>query len=380
MIIAADWIGRAPTRAVCRALEAAGHRALFVGGCVRNAILGLPVADVDIATDAHPGEVVELATAAGLKAVPTGIDHGTVTVVAEGIPHEVTTFRRDIETFGRHARVAFSTEVAEDAARRDFTMNALYAAPDGRVIDPLGGLPDLLARRVRFVGDPSTRIAEDYLRILRFFRFHAWYGDPAQGIDAEGLAACATMAEGIGRLSRERVGAEMRRLLSAPDPGPAVAAMTSTGVLNRVLPGSDPAALPRLVHLEAGRSPRWLSRLAVLGGTGEAEALRLSRSEAAELHRIRSELDSGRGPAELGYRLGPDLAQDVMLCRAALAGTDLSEDDAAQIAAGAVARFPLRAADLMPGLQGPALGAALRAAENRWIASDFRLGRDELLG
>jgi poly(A) polymerase len=168
-------------------LERAGHAALFVGGCVRNALLGQGVTDIDIATDATPEEVLALAAGAGLKAVPTGAEHGTVTVVSGHFPYEVTTFRRDVETDGRRAVVAFSRDIAEDAARRDLTINALYARSDGLVLDPGGhGLADLAARRVRFVGDPAVRIAEDFLRILRFFRFHAWYGDPARGLDSGG--------------------------------------------------------------------------------------------------------------------------------------------------------------------------------------------------
>nr|MDA3889890.1 CCA tRNA nucleotidyltransferase [Allgaiera sp.] len=217
MKITGAWLTRPETRAVCAALTGAGHRALFVGGCVRNALLGVAVADIDIATDAAPETVTILAENAGLKAVPTGIDHGTITVVSGGIAHEVTTFRRDVETFGRHATVAFTADPAEDAARRDFTMNALYATPEGEVLDPLGGLPDLQARRLRFVGDPASRIREDYLRILRFFRFHAWYGDQQEGLDPEGIAACAENLDGLAGLSRERIGTEMRKLLSAPD-------------------------------------------------------------------------------------------------------------------------------------------------------------------
>lgn len=237
--VGGDWLDAPATRAVMAALTAGGHQALFVGGCVRNALLGRPVADVDIATDALPETVISLAAAAGLNPVPTGIGHGTVTVVAEGRPFEVTTFRRDVETFGRHARVAFTAALAEDAARRDFTMNALYARPDGEVVDPLGSLADLRAGRVRFVGNPAERIAEDYLRILRFFRIHAWYGDPAGGLDPDGLAACAAAQDGLARLSRERIGAELAKLLSAADPAPAVAAMAATGILGRLLPGAD---------------------------------------------------------------------------------------------------------------------------------------------
>ncbi|MGC9446455.1 CCA tRNA nucleotidyltransferase [Cereibacter johrii] len=379
MRISGDWLARPATQRLCAALAEAGHRALFVGGCVRNALLGRPVSDIDLATDAVPAAVSALASAAGFKVVPTGIDHGTVTVIAGGVPHEVTTFRRDVETFGRHAVVAFSTDVAEDAARRDFTMNALYAEASGAVIDPLGGLPDLIARRVRFVGDPIRRIEEDYLRILRFFRFHAIYGAPDEGLDAEGLAACAARAEGVAQLSRERVGAEMRKLLSADDPAPSVAAMECAGVLAEVLPGAEARALPVLVHLEAGRAPDWLVRLASLGGAEVADRLRLSRADGAALARLREAALAGAPPAEQGYRLGARLGAGAVLLRAALTETPPPAGWEAAVERGATARFPVAAADLMPALAGPALGARLRALEERWIASDFRLDRAALL-
>jgi poly(A) polymerase len=217
--LTAPWLTAPHLRAVSAAFAAADLPVFIVGGAVRNAILGLAAADIDMATPATPDQVVALLAAAGLKSAPTGAAHGTITAIAEHRGIEVTTFRADVITDGRHATVAFTTDIAEDAARRDFTMNALYADPEGRVIDPLGGLSDLLARRVRFIGAAEDRIREDYLRILRFFRFHAWYGDPDGGLDPDGLAACAALSDGIARLSRERVGAEMRKLLSARDGG-----------------------------------------------------------------------------------------------------------------------------------------------------------------
>lgn len=380
MKIAGDWLNHAGTQTLCAVLEAAGHRALFVGGCVRNALLGVPVADVDIATDALPAEVTRLAEAAGLRVVPTGIDHGTVTVIADGRPHEVTTFRRDVETDGRRAVVAYARDIAEDAARRDFTMNALYADARGQVIDPLGGLPDLMARRVRFVGDASQRIREDYLRILRFFRFHAHYGDPHQGIDPEGLAACAGLADGIDGLSRERIGAEMRKLLAAPDPAPSIAAMAQTGVLHHALPGSDPRALAPLIHLEAGLPVRWPRRLAAIGGQSPAEALRLSRADAATVAALREAAGDVLTPAALGWKLGKAAGEDAVLVRAVLLESPLPPDWQADVARGAVSRFPITAADLMPTLAGPALGQALKALETLWLQSDLQLKRDALLG
>ena len=371
------WLHAAAPQDVLHLIAAAGYQAYVVGGCVRNALIGVPVTDIDIATDARPETVMSLAETAGLRAVPTGIEHGTVTLVADGQGFEVTTFRSDVETHGRHATVAFSSDLHEDATRRDFTMNALYARADGTVLDPLGGLPDLHARRVRFVGDATARIREDYLRILRFFRFHAQYGDPAQGLDPDALAACAAGVEGLDRLSHERIGAEMRKLLSATDPAPAVGAMAQCGALAHILPGAQPDALAVLVHLEAGIAPDWLRRLLVLGG--QTDHLRLTRREARDLDKMRAALASMTPAAEMAYRLGEGIARNVVLARAALFETPLPTDLQDSIARGAAARFPLRAQDL-PHLQGPELGAQLRALEERWIASNFTLSKAELLG
>jgi poly(A) polymerase len=378
MKITGDWLTRAETQRILRLLSDAGHHALVVGGCVRNAVLGVGIADVDISTDARPDRVMALAAEAGIKAVPTGFDHGTVTLVVGGIPYEVTTFRRDVETDGRRAVVAFADDLADDAVRRDFTMNALYARADGTVVDPLGGLPDALARRIRFVGRPEDRIREDYLRILRFFRFIAWFGDPAEGPDAEGLAACAALSDGIGTLSRERLGAEMKKLLAAPDPAPAVAAMAASGVLLHVLPGADPRTLAPLVHLEHGPSNA-LRRLAVLGGQNVAAALRLSKTEAKSLDAIGTAAQSGESAAAVGWRLGADLARDAMLVRAALIGTEPPAGWQAEVARGAAAEFPVSAADLMPEFSGAALGARLDALQKQWLDSDLQLTRDQLL-
>ncbi len=363
------------------ALAGGGQTALFVGGCVRDDLLRRPVRDIDIATDARPERVVTLVEAAGLRAVPTGLGHGTVTVVSGDVAHEVTTFRRDVSTDGRRATVAFADDCAVDAARRDFTMNALYAEAGGRVLDPLGGLDDLRTGRVRFIGDAAARIGEDYLRILRFFRFHAWYGDPGEGIDTAGLAACAALTGGIDGLSRERVGAEMLRLLAAPDPAPALAAMAQAGVLARVLPGAAVAAVAPLVALEqdAGVLPAALRRLAVLGGAGVAECLRLSRADASGLDRRRAIAGSSAGLPEIAWRAGAALATDVALIRAASGAGALPGGWRDDIAAGAAARFPVTAADLMPAYSGPALGRKLAALERRWIETGFAATRDELL-
>jgi poly(A) polymerase len=376
MKIAPAWLSNQNAQRVCAMLTDAGHQAWFVGGCVRNALIGAVASDLDLTTDARPDTVTKLGKAAGFKVIPTGIDHGTVTVVVDGNPFEITTFRRDVDTDGRHATVAFADTADEDARRRDFTMNALYAAPDGTLHDPLGGIADALAGHVRFIGDAGLRIQEDYLRILRFFRFFAWYGDPAMGIDADGLAACAGNLGGIDGLSAERIGQEMRKLLSASNPAPAVASMAASGALLRVLPGAGPNALTVLIHLEeiAGIEPDFSRRLAALGG--DPTRLRLTNAEA-QRHDILRDMDIGAG--EAGYRFGAQIAIDRALVLAASLSQPLRDADVVAARHGAGQILPVKAADFMPGLQGPALGAALKQAEARWIASGFTLTRNDLL-
>jgi poly(A) polymerase len=379
MRLTGEWLHHPGTRSIFAALANGGHQVLYVGGCVRNALMDLPVGDIDIATDAPPDMVSNLCVGAGLKVVPTGIDHGTVTVIAAGRPHEVTTFRRDVATDGRHAEVAFGHDLSVDAARRDFTMNALYAMGDGSVVDPLGGLPDVIARRVRFVGEPADRIAEDYLRILRFFRFHAVYGDADLGFDPDGLAACAANSAGIETLSRERVGQEIRKLLAAANPAPAVGALVQTGILARILPGADPRALAPLVHLEGDAGSDWLRRLAALGGDDVEDRLRLSRSEARDLAALRDAIGSMETPAILGWRLGKNRASDAMMVRSAVLDAPLPSCWAQEVDRGAAATLPVTAADLMPKLTGAVLGEKLKAVEARWLASDLRASHAELL-
>ena len=358
---------------VMQALHAQGDHAFLVGGVVRNALLGQPVDDIDIATDATPDRVIALAEAAGLRAVPTGIDHGTVTLVHDGRGYEVTTFRRDVETDGRYAVVAFTKDMAQDAARRDFTMNALYADADGQVIDPIGGLPDLQARRLRFVGDPGQRIREDYLRILRFFRFFARYGQHA---DPDAVAACAAHRDGLSGIARERIGAEMRKLLAAPDPAPSVALMADTGVLDLLLPGANPAALQALLAQEGDLPPSWPRRLAALHAD-PAAALRLSKTETKNQAALQTARREDWSLDRAAYRLGPRIARDHAILMAAQ-GKVLPPDWQAQVQQAADAHFPLKAADL-PDLQGPALGHALKTAEAAWIASGFALPAPALI-
>ncbi len=378
--VSGRWLDNPGTQIVMAMLEEAGHEAYVVGGCVRNALLGVPVSDVDISTDARPTRVLELAEAAGLKCVPTGIDHGTVTVVAEGEGFEITTFRADVETDGRRAVVRFAQGIAEDAVRRDFTMNALYADRRGRVVDPLGGLPDLAARRFRFILDADTRIREDYLRILRFFRFSAWYGDPQEGMDPEALDAIARNLDGLDQLSRERIGVELVKLLKAPVPLMAVAVMERLGVLRHVLPGATLRALGPYLLLETqlGFAPDPMARMASLG-FADGAALRLSKAQQKQLALYHDLMSSADAPAVLGYRHGSHAAQTAVALKCASLEMPLPPDLSGQAEQGERAVFPLKAKDLTHLYHGKDLGDALRRAEALWIASGFALDKTELI-
>ena len=381
MKLTGDWYKAAAPQRLCSVLDAGGHQALFVGGCVRNDLLGAAVSDIDIATDARPERVIELAKAAGLKPIPTGIDHGTVTVVVSGTAFEVTSFRTDVSTDGRRAVVAFSDDITADAERRDFTMNALYAKASGAVIDPLEGLGDLRARRVRFIKDAAQRIEEDYLRILRFFRFSAWYGNPELGFDPEALAAIGAHISGLDGLSKERIGNELIKLLAAVDPAPSLAVMRATGALVRVLNGADDRAIGLLVHLEQsnGVGPNPIRRLAALGGMDVQAALRLSKQQDKTLTLYKGEMGSASGAGELGYRHGVIAAKDILLLRAAQFETEVARGDFTAADIGANASFPVAAQDLMPQYSGAQLGAELRTLEQRWIDSGFQLSKKALL-
>ena len=373
-----DWLSDPAAQKIFSLLLDAGYQAYAVGGCVRNALLDCSVNDVDIATNARPEQVVALAKAAGVKSIPTGIDHGTVTLLKNSTPFEVTTYRRDVETDGRRAVVAFADTIEEDARRRDFTMNALYASADGTLVDPLGGLQDCMDRRVVFIENAEARVREDYLRILRFFRFHAWYGDPGAGLDPDGLAACAELAQGLDGLSRERVTSEILKLLAAPNPAPAVAAMDQAGILTRVLPGATAKPLAPLVHLEDGLEPSAIRRLAALGGDA-ISTFRLSRKEERAIKERRDALENMASLNSVAQLKGFDVARDVALMRAAIFETPMGENWINEIENAARQTFPVAAANLPSELQGAAIGKALAQLKKAWVDSGFNLSKQDLL-
>jgi poly(A) polymerase len=386
----AEWLDRPATRAVFAALAAGGFDARAVGGAVRNALLGRPVVDVDLATPARPEEVIAAAEKAGLTAVPTGIAHGTVTVIAEHVPHEVTTLREDVETHGRHATVAFTADWAADARRRDFTMNALYCGAGGEVFDPLGGYADIARRRVRFIGDARARIREDYLRILRFFRFTAEYGEGPP--DAESLGACVAERDGLAILSAERVRQEVLRLLVAQRGPELIETLQGYGLATYVLPiAPRPQLLRRLADIESALAltPDAVLRLGALAVEIYEDAdrlrdrLRLSNEEHVGLARAAmNNLQLAPGSPEALARAclyadGEKAYRQRVLIAWARSGEP--SDSAAWRDRFRLPerwqppRFPLGGADVMAlGVTpGPRIGELLRALESWWIAGDF---------
>ena len=365
----AAWTKREDLARLVTALGAKSAR--YVGGAVRDTLLGQAVKDIDIATLHEPREVIRRLKAQGIQAIPTGIEHGTVTAVLPGGNVEITTLRKDVATDGRRATVAFATEWQDDAARRDFTINALYADPaSGEVFDYYGGLADLADRKVRFIGDARQRIHEDHLRILRYFRFQARFG--GQAADPESETACADLAATLKGLSRERVGMEMMNLLGLPDPAPTVARMAELGVLAVVLPEANVSALTALVAEEHRQSvaPDPLRRLAALLPADVplaeqvASRFRLSGAQKKRLALAAARSGEAGDARALAYRLGRDAALDRLL----LAGTDTSPLNGWEIPT-----FPLKGGEIVArGVKaGPDVARILQAVEARWVAEGF---------
>jgi poly(A) polymerase len=394
-----DWFRNPALQRILSVLNADGGEGRIVGGAVRNALMGIPVGDIDIATTLRPEAVIERAKAAGIKTVPTGIEHGTVTLVTDGQAFEVTTLRRDIETDGRHAQVAFGTDWQEDAERRDLTINALYAKAGGEVVDLVGGLSDIETRTIRFIGDAATRIAEDYLRILRFFRFFAHYGSGRP--DADGLRACARAKDKLSTLSAERVWAETKKLLSASDPSRALLWMRQAGVLTEILPETEKWGIDSIHGLVAAEralnwSPDPMLRLAAIVPPDPARVeamakrLRMSKAEAARLAAWAAVPNLPDEVTDVGFdRLLYRQSEEGMVMRLKLAlaaARSAAEGDPAAMRksarlsvllgrAEAYERpvFPLSGADILAAgvPAGKKVGEILVSLENFWVERNF---------
>lgn len=360
--------------------------ARFVGGCIRNTLMGKPVSDIDIATQLHPEETIAALKAAGIRAIPTGIEHGTITAVCNHEPFEITTLRRDVETDGRRAVVAFTEDWAEDAGRRDFRLNALYADDEGYVYDPTGGLPDIAAGRVVFIGDAEQRLREDYLRILRFFRFTAWY---AREIDETGLKACEVLRDGLKQIAVERIWKELLKLLDAPDPFPATSAMVRAGILSVFLPMSDNGdRMARLRGIERAENFRFDAFQRFLSlfprerelASEIASAMKVSRHER---DRLKFWAKAEAPPSDFSalkpwlYRLPEETGPDVLSWCWADGGAPGENWAARYDLATSWDRpvFPIKGADLVAQghKPGPELGETLKRMEEIWIANGFSL-------
>ncbi|MDO8397495.1 MAG: CCA tRNA nucleotidyltransferase [Bradyrhizobium sp.] len=387
----APWLRSGPTARVLELLNGHGEEARVVGGAVRNALLKRPVADIDIATTALPSEVIRRAKAAGIKSVPTGIDHGTVTLVVDSHPFEVTTLREDTETFGRKAVVAFGRDWVRDAERRDFTINGLSVDAAGVVHDHVGGWDDIAARRVRFIGDPHARIAEDYLRILRFFRIHAAYG--AGEPDRAGILACIGGRAGLATLSAERVRMEMLKLMVAEGAAVAVQAMADGGLLLQIFGGvayTGPFIAMIAAERLLGLPPDPVRRLGALAVAVTEDAkrvalrMRLTNAETKALDSMGHRwwrlagMDEAIARRRL-YRLGEDRYRDRLMLAWARAGRGVDPAPWRELATlptrWSASKFPLKAADFIArGIaQGPLLGQVLALAEDGWLAANFPL-------
>lgn len=396
------WLGDRRLSKLMRVIAGSDEEIRVVGGAVRNALMGRAVADIDLATTALPDVVIARAKAAGMKPVPTGIDHGTVTVVIDSHPFEVTTLREDVETHGRHATVRFGRDWAADARRRDFTINALYATADGEIIDLVGGIADCAAHRIRFIGAAEDRIREDYLRILRFFRFHAIYGEADP--DAVGLAACVKLADGIATLSAERIGQEMLKLVAAEAGSDVMRIMAETGILRRIVDfDADIAALARLDQVLAQlpsdlRPPAEVTlKLASLCGGDASAALhvaeRMRLSNAIRDRMVAAigwaatidDTADARDVRALVFRAGNERCRDAFILAASRSTAQHLGERLADHVAYAVRferpRLPVNGRDLIRvGLApGPEVGAAIETLTKRFIDSDFTLDRDHLI-
>jgi poly(A) polymerase len=365
-----------------KAVIAALGEVRFVGGAVRDSVIGRPIGDLDLATPLVPDIVIQKLRQAGIKVVPTGLSHGTVTAVTPARVMEVTTLRRDVATDGRHAMIAYTTDWTEDASRRDFTMNALYADAEGRLFDPMNGYADLIAGRVRFIGDARTRIAEDYLRILRFFRFHAWYGKGE--CDERALSACAAGQGGLDYLSAERIRAELLKLLAAPDPVPNIRVMERLGILRRLLPEplrvDDLASLVIAEHIADQGDP--LRRLAALSGPASVlvECLRLSNAERDRIAATQNLQSVHQFDEAALRRLVYAHGLNPVIDRLFLDRPKNWRQLIGQLSKWQKPVFPLKGEDALKlGLKGRAVGLGLRHVEDIWMASDFAQDRDQLL-
>ena len=375
------WLRNPSAQKLSKLYKSFGYQVLFVGGCVRNTILKMPVTDIDLATDAQPEEIIKIAKENNIRFVPTGLAHGTITLIIDNKNYQITTFRTDFDHDGRYAKVEFTESLLLDASRRDLTINALYCNHVGEVIDPLNGLDDIKKQKIKFIGNPNERIKEDNLRILRFFRFQAIYGNKNFEIDSIALEACHNHKSKLAALSKERITSELRKILSAPNPLEVIIKMNETGVLNELFQKVSIDSLEAYLKTEEKFkiNINWLGRLLSLQVTQEEESLKLTRCEFKFLKQTKSAIENQIHVLEFSYYNGVENGKIYSILQNFRHNIILSKNLLNQINSLATKKFPITAKDLMPEIRGKKLGEALRSLEDRWIKSNFTLSKKELL-
>lgn len=375
------WLRNPSAQKLSKLYKSFGYQVLFVGGCVRNTILKMPVTDIDLATDAQPEEIIKIAKENNIRFVPTGLAHGTITLIIDNKNYQITTFRTDFDHDGRYAKVEFTESLLLDASRRDLTINALYCNHVGEVIDPLNGLDDIKKQKIKFIGNPNERIKEDNLRILRFFRFQAIYGNKNLEIDSIALEACHNHKSKLAALSKERITSELRKILSAPNPLEVIIKMNETGVLNELFQNVSIDSLEAYLKTEEKFkiNINWLGRLLSLQVTQEEESLKLTRCEFKFLKQTKSAIENQIHVLEFSYYNGVENGKIYSILQNFRHNIILSKNLLNQINSLATKKFPITAKDLMPEISGKKLGEALRSLEDRWIKSNFTLSKKDLL-
>ena len=375
------WLRNPSAQKLSKLYKNFGYQVLFVGGCVRNTILKMPVTDIDLATDAQPEEIIKIAEENNIRFVPTGLAHGTITLIIDNKNYQITTFRTDFDHDGRYAKVEFTESLLLDASRRDLTINALYCNHVGEVIDPLNGLDDIKKQKIKFIGNPNERIKEDNLRILRFFRFQAIYGNKNLEIDSIALEACHNHKSKLAALSKERITSELRKILSAPNPLEVIIKMNETGVLNELFQNVSIDSLEAYLKTEEKFkiNINWLGRLLSLQVTQEEESLKLTRCEFKFLKQTKSAIENQIHVLEFSYYNGVENGKIYSILQNFRHNIILSKNLLNQINSLATKKFPITAKDLMPEISGKKLGEALRSLEDRWIKSNFTLSKKDLL-
>lgn len=376
-----NWLNQPSAQCLSKAFKNYGHQALFVGGCVRNSILKVPVTDIDMATDALPETIIRISKENNFKFIPTGLTHGTITIIIDKIAYQITTFRSDIANDGRHAKVEFTTSLLLDASRRDLTINALYCDSNGKIIDPLNVLKDLNNRIIKFIGDPNKRIAEDYLRILRFFRFQAIYGNELLEINLPALNACRENKSKLVTLSKERKTSELRKLFSSNNPTRTIIKMIDTGILNQLFESCSVNSFVSYIKAEKKYKIKinWIGRLLSLQGSNIEEVLTLTRRELKMIKYTKKAIKQNMPIFEFSYYNGMEYGIMYLLLQHGMKKTILNKISINKVSSIVTRKFPVTAKDLMPKLKGKKLGDELKKLESQWIKSDFTLNKNQLL-